>query len=103
MVASITIPPAMEIEGPRLRLLPIGEAGRADDSRREADPDEQAGKQSNQPRGPGGSFDRMHGAKKIVHGIFLQRKRRVAYDTGQEMVYRHLLTDATVQAVKRQT
>ncbi len=81
MVASITIPPAMEIEGPRLRLLPIGKAGRADDARREPDPDEQAGKQSNQPGGPAGSFGRMHGAKEIVHRMFLHMKGEVAYDT----------------------
>lgn len=96
MVASITIPPAMEIKGPCLRLLPIGKAGRADDSRRKANADEQTGKQRNQPVDPAGSFAGMHGVKKIVHGLFLQRKGRAAYDTAQERVYRCLLTDATV-------
>ena len=101
MMASIAIPPAVEIEGPRLRLLPIGKAGRADDSRRKANADEQTGKKGNQPVDPAGSFAGMHGVKKIVHRLFLQKKGRVAYDTAQERVYRCLLTDATVQAVKR--
>ena len=103
MVASIAIPPAMEIKRSGLRRFPIAETGRTDKPSSEANADEQASKQRNQPRGPSGSIGRMHGAKEIVHRIVLQRKRRVAYDTGQEMVYRRLLTDATVQAVKRQT
>ena len=74
MVASITIPPAMEIKRSGLRRFPIAETGRTDKPSSEANADEQAGKQRNQPGGPAGSIGRMHGAKKLVHGIVLQKK-----------------------------
>ena len=74
MVASIAIPPAMKIKRSGLRRFPIAETGRTNKPGSEANADEQASKQRNQPRGPAGSIGRMHGAKEIVHRIFLHMK-----------------------------
>lgn len=75
VVAPITIPAGMQVEGSGFRLLPVGEAGRTDHRCREANPDEQAGDQRKQTRDLPGSTTGMHGAEHLRHGPHLSEKK----------------------------